>query len=396
MKLLYKMWHSVLPCVLLTLCIGFCYAFSLFVPPISELMGCSKLEVQFTFCLNIFFLGMGAACFGPLAEKNIKMSALTSTILLSLGLALSGLACRFHNLWLLYLGSGVCCGISEGCGYVTPNKNMLLWFSQSKFKGLLMAVSIFTFGFGSSLCSYMFGHLYPNLGIENTFYALSVIYAIPMAIGVFAINKPRYALLKIAKRVDTGFRYVETLKDNYFLKCWLFMFINISMGLILIGGCASTMTTLGFTASEVITIMMLCGVFNATGRLVFPAIGDFLKNRSFVWVITAVFEVLLMIPVIWSIGPIYVAAACLVLIHCGYGSAFACLPSILSTHYGKDNLSQLHGFCLTSWGMASLMAFLCSTFVLKFFPGMVYVMILVAIGYVINIFVSMSIAKQGR
>ena len=396
MKTTYKLLRSVLPCVLLTLCIGWCYSFSLFVPHLATLLGCTALQIGFTFCLNIFFLGMGAAMFGPMAERHIKLSALTSTILLILGLGLSGLACSLKSLWLLYVGAGVCCGISEGGGYVTPNKNMMLWFPSSKHKGLLTAISIFTFGLGSSICAWLFGILFPLFGIGGTFLAMSATYSIPMLMSVALIQKPKYALVKLQKQTKAAFSYLQTLKDRYFQKCWLFMFLNISMGLILIGSCASFLSALGFSATAVITLMMLCGIFNGVGRLVFPAIGDCLKKRSNIWVATAVVEILLMVPVImaYATGTMaLVAAICIVLIHAGYGSAFACLPGILSTHYGKDTLSQRHGFCLTSWGMASLMAFLCTTFVLKFFTGFVPVMVVVATGYVLNVFVSWSISK---
>ena len=334
--------------------------------------------------------------FGPLAERHIKLSALTSTILLILGLGLSGLACSLKSLWLLYVGAGVCCGISEGCGYVTPNKNMMLWFPSSRHKGLLTAISIFTFGLGSSICAWLFGILFPLFGIGGTFLAMAATYSIPMLMSVALIQKPKYALVKLQKQTKAAFSYIQTLKDRYFQKCWLFMFLNISMGLILIGSCASFLSALGFSATAVITLMMLCGVFNGVGRLVFPAIGDMLKKRSNIWVATAVVEILLMVPVImaYATGTMaLVAAICIVLIHAGYGSAFACLPGILSTHYGKDTLSQRHGFCLTSWGMASLMAFLCTTFVLKFFTGFVPVMVVVATGYVLNVFVSWSISR---
>ena len=291
---------------------------------------------------------MGAAMFGPLAERNIKLAAFTSSVLLVSGLMLAGIACSLMSLWLLYLGGGVLCGISEGCGYVTPNKNMMLWFPCSKHKGLLTAISIFTFGLGSSICAWLFGILFPVFGIGRTFIALAIIYAIPMFLSVMLIQKPKYALIKLRKQTKAAFSYIQTLKDRYFQKCWLFMFLNISMGLILIGSCASFLSALGFSSGAVITLMMLC------------------------------------------------AAICIVLIHAGYGSAFACLPGILSTHYGKDTLSQRHGFCLTSWGMASLMAFLCSTFILKMFKGFLPVMVLVTVGYALNILVSLSISRHNN
>jgi OFA family oxalate/formate antiporter-like MFS transporter len=295
------------------------------------------------------------------------------------------------------LGVGVLAGTAEGCGYVTPNKNMMLWFPSSTHKGLLTAISIFTFGLGSSICAWMFGIFFPMFGIGGTFLAMAAIYSIPMLMSVALIQKPKYALVKLQKQTKATFSYVQTLKDRYFQKCWLFMFLNISMGLILIGSCASFLSALGFSSGAVITLMMLCGIFNGIGRLVFPAIGDTLKKRSNIWVATAVVEILLMVPVImaYATGTMAMAAAiCIVLIHAGYGSAFACLPGILSTHYGKDTLSQRHGFCLTSWGMASLMAFLCTTYVLKTFSGFVPMMVLVTLGYALNILVSWSISKS--
>lgn len=394
---MYKFIRSVVPCVLLTLSIGWCYSFSLFTPHLMEVFGCTSTQIGFTFCLNIFFLGMGAAMFGPLAERHIKVAALTSSVLLVAGLGLGALACSLKSIWLLYFGVGVLAGTAEGCGYVTPNKNMMLWFPQSRFKGLLTAISIFTFGLGSAICAWLFGMLFPCLGgsVGNTMFALAAIYVVPTLASTWLIQKPRYALIKLKKQVRSEFSYIGCLKDSYFRRCWLFMFLNISMGLILIGSCASMLKALGFSGSAVVFLMMMCGIFNGVGRLVFPAVGDFLKNRSAIWTVTALFEIALMVPVIvsYSTGSIAVLAAiCIVLIHAGYGSAFACLPGILSSHYGKDTLSQRHGFCLTSWGMASLMAFLCTTFVLKTFTGFLPVMLVVVAGYVANAFVAMSIS----
>ena len=397
--MLYKLSKSVFPCMMLTLCIGFCYAFSLFTPHIAESIGYSVESVQFTFCLNIFFLGMGAAMFGPLAERRIKSAALLSASLLTVGLLLGGLACNLKSMWTMYLGCGVVAGLAEGIGYVTPNKNMLLWFPRSRFKGILSAVSIFSFGLGSTLCSWLFGLMFPSLGMERMFYALAGLYAIPSFLSAFLIDKPLYALLKLERRTESGFSYAETARDRFFQKSWVFMFLNISMGLVLIGSCATIMGDLGLSSTMVITIMMLCGIFNGLGRIVFPAIADLTGNKRVVWLLTILIEVILMIPVIYSYhthSMILTAALCIVLIHACYGSAFACLPIVLAEHYGKDTLSQRHGFCLTSWGMASLMAYLCTTFVLKNFSGFGIVMGCVLVGYLINTFVAISICRSDK
>ena len=147
----HKASKSLLPCFLLTTSIGFCYAFSLFAPYVCEALNASKTSVQFAFCLNIFFLGTGASCFGALVEKNIKLAAWLSTLLLFVGLTLSGIAMHVSSIMLFYAGIGVCAGIAEGIGYIVPVKNLLLWFGKTKHKSLVMAISIVSFGLGSNL-----------------------------------------------------------------------------------------------------------------------------------------------------------------------------------------------------------------------------------------------------
>lgn len=393
MKLLYKLSKSVAPCLLLTLAIGFCYAFSLFTPHIADAIGCSLKAVQFTFCLNIFFLGMGAAMFGPLVERHIKRASFLSSALLVAGLALGGIACMSRQLWLMYLGVGLCCGLAEGIGYVTPNKNMLLWFPKTKNKGILTAISIFTFGLGSALCSWLFGMLFPSLGIANTFFVLAGIYAAMTVSASLLINKPRYALLKLEKQQKSEFSYIGCLGDSFFRKMWMFMFLNISMGLILIGSCANILKELNVASQAIIWTMVLHGIFNGLGRLVFPAISDSFKDRRNILSLIIWLEILMtaMCVIFYPITQFMVVA-----LVATYGAGFAVLPSILEGHFGKDTLSQRHGFCLTSWGMASLMAYLCTTFVLSVFPGFYPVMILILVGFLVNGFVVHSIIKENR
>ena len=189
--ILYKAYRSIVPCLLLTLSIGFCYAFGLFTPHIAEAIGVSRTAAQFTFCLNILFLGMGAAFFGGLVERNIKAAAIVSTALLFLGFLLGGLAIHLKSIWLMYLGMGVLCGISEGTGYVVPVKNNILWIRNRKHLGLIAAISIISFGLGSTFCSYLFKAFFPVYGISGIFFVLGAFYLVPTALSCFITHAPR-------------------------------------------------------------------------------------------------------------------------------------------------------------------------------------------------------------
>lgn len=385
---IYKFVKSVIPCVLLTLSIGFCYAWSLFSPLVVQAIpNSSTILVQFAFCLNIFFLGLGAAFFGPLVEKHIKLAAFISSCLLFIGLQIASYAIVYQSIWLLWIGIGVCCGLSEGCGYVVPVKNLLLWWNKSKNKGFIAAISIIFFGLGSSFCSWIFGVLINNgINIANVFSWLSIIYLIPTTIAWVLIGKPKYAIRAIAKTKTTNIK--QFWSDKFFLKSWIFMFLNIATGLVLIGSCAAFLNNFsGLSSKTVIVVMMLCGIANGAGRLIFPIISDFMKNRLDIWKIILSLEVLALI--VACVFPIMMPISA-ILINAGYGAAFATLPSVLNDHYGKEHLSEIHGFVLSAWGFASLFAYCLTLFGIALLPFSWLLIILIVV-YVLNYLVVRNI-----
>lgn len=96
-----------------------------------------------TWPINI--LGMSAAFLGPFVEKDIKKSALISTVCF---------ACRFvpepvsrqdaPGVLIFY---GVIMGIGLGVGYLTPVKNLMLWFA----KGLATGIAVAGFGLAKAI-----------------------------------------------------------------------------------------------------------------------------------------------------------------------------------------------------------------------------------------------------
>lgn len=360
---LYKFKKSVIPTLTLTLSVGMVYAFSLFTPHLMEVFNVTKMQVLFAFTLSIFFLGTGASCFGQVVEKNIKKASVIGTSLFCSGLLLSQLIVNYYpNIWLFYITYGCMVGLGTGIIYVTPVKNLILWFGKSKHKALIMAISIVTFGLGSSLCSYLFKYSFPYFGITGIFYFLGLFYLMMMSIGTLLINKPRYALMKIAKDTSKVYSLRKYITDSYFLRCWLFMFLNISMGLIIIGQCAGMLTSNGLSNDVMLIVMMLCGFSNGFGRLLFPAISDYMKNRIDILLITLIIEIAIFMMSIWWIA--FIPAA-FIIVNATYGSFFANLPAVLMDHYGKSELSYVHGLVLQAWASAALFAFIISSFVLN-------------------------------
>jgi cyanate permease len=183
-----------------------------------------------------------------------------------------------------------------------------------------------------------------------------------MSIGSLLINKPKFTRCQLKKDAAKAYSVLRYAKDSYFWQCWLFMLLNISMGLIIIGQCAGMLMSNGLSTPTMLFVMMLCGLSNGFGRLLFPAISDYLKNRVDILLLALAIEM-----AIFGVSIFYAPfiSIAFVMVNATYGCFFACLPAVLLDYYGKSELSFVHGLCLQSWASASLLAFLVSTFVLS-------------------------------
>lgn len=352
-----KIINGILPALLITLPIGSVYAFSLFSTDMMNILQCSFKEIQFAFSLSIFFLGMGAAFCGGIVEKNVKLSALISSGLFALGLICTGISLYSGQLWLIYIGYGFLCGIAQGIGYLTPVKTLLMWFPNHK--GLATAISIVSFGLGSSLCTFLHRLMIDHVGIMNIFFIFTVIYMTMMICGSVLIKKP-YKEFSTKKSENGSFSYKLLIKDKFFICSWLFMFLNISAGLSLIGSSVNIFKELNASKELIVILMMLAGFFNGGFRLIFAWISDTLKNRLNVWIVISLISILLM--GISSVYTPFLLISVVVLNSC-YGGGFSTLPGILSDNYDLSCLSRIHGMVLSAWGVAGLIGNNISTYI---------------------------------
>ena len=134
-------WTSaIIPALLIHIPIGTVYCWSVFKQLIADRLNASPASVEWGFSLAIFFLGMSAAFAGPMVEKNIKKSALVSMVCFVVGFAGTGVSIALGFLPGVFICYGAIMGIGLGVGYLTPVKNLMLWFSDNK--GLATGIAV--------------------------------------------------------------------------------------------------------------------------------------------------------------------------------------------------------------------------------------------------------------
>lgn len=403
-----KRWLcSVVPAVLLALSVGQIYAFTLFSSEIASYIGRSQSAVQFAFSLGIFFLGMGAAFFGSIVERDIKLSSVLGSLLFIAGLCCTQQGIAYRSLALVYLGYGFMVGLGTGIIYITPVKTMMLWFP--KHRAIAAAVPIIAFGLGSSLCAALHGGIglqlpflefrvggFSNYGILHVFYAYAAFYAVLMAVGAVLLRKPTFdetakglSLQERRERIcsydfsepeKTSTFYRRLVGDSYFKSAWLFMFLNISAGLCLIPLAKQMMATVPcYGAAFAAAVVMAMGFANGGGRFIFAWWSDSMRERvrilPTISVISAAVVLLGVCPTLIAV-PLVALSAC-------YGAGFSVIPAILAEHYGMNDISKIHGAVLSAWGFAGLVGnqVACAVFGYK---GVVGVVLIVLLAHLVN------------
>src|ERR1700731_5110539 len=137
------------------LCIGMAYGFSVFWLPLSRSIGltaskaCPDItlwqELFTTTCdwkvaslgwmFTLFFvlLGVSAAIWGGGLERaGPRKAGAVAALCWGGGLIIGALGIYVHQLWLLWLGSGVIGGVGLCLGYISPGSTLVEWFPDRR------------------------------------------------------------------------------------------------------------------------------------------------------------------------------------------------------------------------------------------------------------------------
>ena len=158
----FNRWRVPPASIAIHLCIGSVYAWSIFNPPLTTVLGVVQPaaddwpleDVTRIFTVAIVFLGLAAAIAGKWLEKvGPRMVGVVAASLWAGGFAIGGLGISMHQLWLVYLGYGVLGGCGLGLGYVSPVSTLIRWFPDRR--GMATGMAIMGFGGGAMIAAPM-------------------------------------------------------------------------------------------------------------------------------------------------------------------------------------------------------------------------------------------------
>eukprot|EP01084_Bolivina_argentea_P181833 313988_1 len=154
----YNRWKVVPFAVSTNLCLGACYAWSIFNEPLTRELGViasssqdwTLPSVMSTFTGIILFQGISMAILGKWSEKvGPRITGVVGASLYGGGMLVGALGVYTHTLPLLYFGYGAMGGCGMGLSYLPPISVLLSWFPDRK--GLATGMAISGFGGGGAI-----------------------------------------------------------------------------------------------------------------------------------------------------------------------------------------------------------------------------------------------------
>ncbi len=396
------------------LCIGMAYGFSVFWLPLSRAIGITEpktcpdltlLSALFTttcdwrisdlvwmYTLFFVFLGASAALFGGWLERaGPRNAGVVAAICWCGGMAVSALGVYSHQLWLMWLGSGVIGGIGLGLGYISPVSTLIKWFPDRR--GMATGMAIMGFGggamIGSPLANILMSHFQSptSVGVWPTFLILAALYFLFMMAGSLGYRVPpqNWRPDGWTPPATTGTRMIaagnvalpDAHKTLQFWLLWAMLCLNVSASIGIIGVAAPMIQELfggalfgepgvPFTALDATQrsaaaavaagFVGLISLFNIGGRFFWASLSDRLGRKATYAVFFALGAALYFIaPMLAASHSLFLFVAAFCIIASMYGGGFATIPAYLADIFGTQFVGAIHGRLLTAWSTAGVL-----------------------------------------
>lgn len=364
-----KRWWIAIAAIVMQLCLGTVYAWSVFKKPLMNTHGWGETETQVTFMICIGVIGIAAAFGGTLVDKKgPKFVATIGGVLFGVGTLMAGLADQIGSIWLLYLGFGLVAGLGNGFGYVTPIATLIRWFPDKR--GLVTGLAVMGFGAGAFFMGRIAPDMVISMGVANTFYVWGLIFLVAVTgAAQFYKNPPAGWLPAGFKPATSGgvsaaesYPFDEAVKTRQWWMLWGMLFLNVSAGIGLISQLsplaqdvvkgANPGTTKEALAIAGGTILAVASIFNGLGRLFWAWFSDAIGRRNVFMTMFITQAVLYIILPGISSQLIFTIIACY-LLAC-YGGGFATMPAFAADSFGPGYIGKVYGIMLTAWGAAGV------------------------------------------
>jgi len=381
-------WYVVIGAVLIQLCLGAIYAWSVFTPKLTLSLeqggtyGFSATQAAWIFSIGLLVFSVVMIISGRmLAKTGPRKLASIGGVVLGAGYILGGLFGSSFIAQLVLIG--VIGGAGIGLAYVVPIAVGVKWFPDKK--GMVTGLAVAGFGFGATIwvksAGSWFG-LIDNLnffglgGVQSVFLLYGIIFLIAVLVGSVVMIDPPEGYIPEgwtppapASSEDPGsaalgmteFTSGEMMETPQFYMTWVTFLFSAIAGLMVIY-CIKlfgidSLKAAGMTAAAASaaagTAMALYAIFNGLGRIIWGTVSDKIGRKMSIFLM-CLFQGIIMLLFYQMGGTVITLIVGACIIGFNFGGNFALFPAVTADYFGNKNVGLNYGFIFVSYGIAGV------------------------------------------
>jgi OFA family oxalate/formate antiporter-like MFS transporter len=354
-------WLIAVAAVVMQICLGAAYGWSVFVAPLVSLTGWTLTQVSLNFTLAIAFLGVGTIIGGIWQDHaGPRPVATVAGVVYGISYLLAGYFALVRSLGGMYLSYGVVGGIGMGMGYITPVATITKWFPDRR--GLMTGVAVAGYGAGALIMSPFAARSIVARGVPATFAILGVVYLVLVVVAAQCYANPPAGwrpagwepIGAVARAATTAnFTVAAAMRTLPFWMLWLMLFLNVSAGIMIISQASPMAQQLvHMTPVAAAGMVGLISIFNGAGRVFWAWVSDYIgRARVYLLLYGVQAVIFLLLP---SLDNVTLFSAAFAVIGLCYGGGFGTMPSFTADFFGSRFMGGIYGWMLLAWGAAAI------------------------------------------
>ncbi|MFA5384223.1 MAG: OFA family MFS transporter [Eubacteriales bacterium] len=386
-------WIYVILGLIINICLGAVYSWSVFRKPLEKLFSVGATESLLPFILFLAFFAVLMPIVGPFLDKfGPKLFTILGGIIVGIGWILGGKATSMTQLAIYY---GVIGGIGVGIAYNCPIGVAGRWFPDKR--GLAVGLTVLGFGLSALITAPLARAIITSAGPLAALSQLGIAFLIIIAILALPLKFPPAGWKPAgwnppaaAAGVKADFTAGQMLSTSSFYGVWLCYIIGTLAGLMAIGVASSVgQEVFKLDAAAAAMFVSIFAIFNGVGRPIFGALVDKLSARNAALLsFIIIFIAAILLGKFSGSGSSSLYGICFSLLWLCLGGWLAIGPAATGAYFGTKYYGPNYGIVFTAYGIGAIIGNLLAgklrdltgSYVSVFFP---YVTILAVVGFVI-------------
>jgi len=351
-------WIYVILGMVINLCLGAVYAYSVFKKPLEELFHATAQQGNYPFMCFIGFFAIFTFLAGKFIDKlGPRKVMMVGGIIVGLGWMLTKFAGSMTAVVITY---GIIGGAGVGLVYGGPVSVATRWFPDKK--GLAVGLALLGFGGSAFITAPLAKNLITASGPLNTFFymglgflvvtvLLSMFMRFPAAGWKPAGWNPPQAAGGAVKAITTG----GMVKTSSFYGLWICYLCGTTAGLMAIGISATVgREVIGLDAGTAAFLVSIFAIFNGIGRPFFGTLSDKITPKYAAIVTFLIIGVASVMMLSAGQGSTLLYA----LAFCGFwltlGGWLAIGPASTASFFGLEGYAQKYGVVFSAYGLGAI------------------------------------------